>query len=104
MTATLPYLMLLVFFIRGLTLDGAMDGITYYVTPVWKKLLEPAVSRVVNDWLSGREIGWMLFRKVILAQIGKSKAVPCLILKFICFSEVTQIKKGLKNDFYICVC
>lgn len=44
-TATLPYVMLIVFFIRGLTLDGASNGISYYVTPVWDKLLKPAVSR-----------------------------------------------------------
>lgn len=42
-TATLPYIMLFVFLIRGLTLDGAMVGIKYYVTPVWGKLLEPQV-------------------------------------------------------------
>eukprot|EP00795_Rhopilema_esculentum_P002743 gene2743-962_t len=42
-TATLPYVMLLVFFINGLLLEGSMDGIRYYITPQWDKLLEPGV-------------------------------------------------------------
>lgn len=38
-TATLPYVMLFVFFVRGITLPGAVNGISYYVTPEWDKLL-----------------------------------------------------------------
>ncbi|MCK5833101.1 sodium-dependent transporter [bacterium] len=38
-----PWLLLILFVIRGVTLDGAVDGIRYYLTPVWIKLLEPRV-------------------------------------------------------------
>ncbi|CAH1785348.1 unnamed protein product [Owenia fusiformis] len=42
-TATFPYLMLTVLVVRGVTLEGATDGILYFVTPVWSKLASPEV-------------------------------------------------------------
>ncbi|XP_078485479.1 sodium- and chloride-dependent GABA transporter 2-like [Ciona intestinalis] len=42
-TATFPLFMLLVLFIRGVTLDGASDGVSYYLTPNVTKLQEPLV-------------------------------------------------------------
>jgi len=44
-TATLPYVILLILFIKGLTLPGSRDGILYYITPQWDRLTDPAVSR-----------------------------------------------------------
>lgn len=38
-TATAPYVFLTIIFIKGLTLDGAVDGITTYLTPDFSKLL-----------------------------------------------------------------
>ncbi|KAL3861988.1 hypothetical protein ACJMK2_007994 [Sinanodonta woodiana] len=39
-SATFPYIILLVLLIRGCTLDGAIDGIIYFVVPKWEKLLD----------------------------------------------------------------
>ncbi|CAD5208801.1 unnamed protein product [Bursaphelenchus xylophilus] len=42
-TATAPYVVLTILLIQGLTLPGASKGITYYLTPNFEKLKEPAV-------------------------------------------------------------
>ncbi|MEE9555463.1 MAG: sodium-dependent transporter [candidate division Zixibacteria bacterium] len=38
-TVLVPWLLLIVFVIRGITLPGAMDGLAYYLTPDFSKLL-----------------------------------------------------------------
>ncbi len=40
-TVLLPWLILLILVIGGLTLDGAGEGIKYYLTPDWRQLLNP---------------------------------------------------------------
>jgi solute carrier family 6 amino acid transporter-like protein 5/7/9/14 len=51
-TALFPYVVLITLLIRGCTLPGAGDGILYFITPVWEKVLTPDVnifpSRVHN--------------------------------------------------------
>ncbi|VDD90414.1 unnamed protein product [Enterobius vermicularis] len=42
-TATAPYVILTILLIRGITLPGAVNGISYYLTPDFSKLKEPAV-------------------------------------------------------------
>ncbi|XP_054165076.1 sodium-dependent neutral amino acid transporter B(0)AT3-like [Oppia nitens] len=42
-TATFPYLVLIIFFFRGITLDGMGDGIKHLFTPDWSKLSDPVV-------------------------------------------------------------
>lgn len=44
MTATFPYLVLLVLLIRGATLPGAWRGVVFYLKPDWEKLLSTTVS------------------------------------------------------------
>ncbi|XP_050448006.1 sodium-dependent nutrient amino acid transporter 1-like isoform X1 [Cataglyphis hispanica] len=41
--AIFPYIVLISLLIRAVTLDGAMSGILYFITPKWSKLLEPTV-------------------------------------------------------------
>ena len=43
-TATFPYVVLTILFIRGVTLEGAFTGIMYYLTPQWDKILEAKVG------------------------------------------------------------
>ncbi|KAJ8042618.1 Sodium-dependent serotonin transporter [Holothuria leucospilota] len=42
-TATLPYICLVVLLIRGVSLQGAGQGITYYLKPRWELLLDAGV-------------------------------------------------------------
>ena len=42
-TATSPYVLLLLLMIRGLCLDGAWSGIKYLFYPDWSKLFSPEV-------------------------------------------------------------
>ena len=47
-TATLPYLMMFVMLIRGLTLPGAAEGIKFYLTPDFSRLGHFSVSASVS--------------------------------------------------------
>nr|XP_009679263.1 PREDICTED: sodium- and chloride-dependent glycine transporter 1 [Struthio camelus australis] len=42
-TATFPYVVLTILFVRGITLEGAITGITYYLTPQWDRILNAKV-------------------------------------------------------------
>lgn len=43
-TATLPYILLTVLLIRGLTLPGSVDGILFYITPDFTRLKDFQVN------------------------------------------------------------
>jgi solute carrier family 6 (neurotransmitter transporter, amino acid/orphan) member 15/16/17/18/20 len=42
-TAIFPYVVLIIFFFRGITLKGATDGIAHLFTPRWDILMDPVV-------------------------------------------------------------
>ena len=46
-TATFPYLVLLVLLVRGLTLPGSINGILWYLTPQWDRLLTAKVGIIL---------------------------------------------------------
>jgi solute carrier family 6 (neurotransmitter transporter, glycine) member 5/9 len=41
--ALFPYLIMLILLVRSVTLPGAWNGIAYFLTPQWNKILEPKV-------------------------------------------------------------
>jgi NSS family neurotransmitter:Na+ symporter len=45
LTVPLPWLMLLILVVRGLTLQGSMQGLAYYLNPVWSELAKPITWR-----------------------------------------------------------
>ncbi|KAI8499080.1 hypothetical protein Bbelb_235330 [Branchiostoma belcheri] len=53
-TATFPYIVLIALLIRGLTLDGAVDGILYFLKPKWYLLGTAEVNTFfrTSDWSS----------------------------------------------------
>ncbi|CAH1801941.1 unnamed protein product [Owenia fusiformis] len=42
-TATLPYVVLIILLIRGVLLEGSLQGIIYYLNPRWEELLHASV-------------------------------------------------------------
>lgn len=57
-TAPFPYVVLVIFFFRGMTLPGMKDGVAHLFTPQWSKLADPVV------WL---EAGTQIFFSMGLA-------------------------------------
>ncbi|CAG9860469.1 unnamed protein product [Phyllotreta striolata] len=46
-TALFPYVILIIMLVRAVTLEGASDGLLFYVTPKWEALLTP------GPWMDG---------------------------------------------------
>ncbi len=51
-TATFPYVILIILLIRGVTLEGAGDGIAFYMIPKFEKLKEGRVRemQICSGW------------------------------------------------------
>ena len=45
-TALLPYVIILIFLVRGVTLDGAWIGLEFFFIPKWEKLGEVKVIKL----------------------------------------------------------
>lgn len=43
-TATFPYVILLILLVRGALLDGAIDGVEFFIVPDWDRLKDLSVS------------------------------------------------------------
>jgi solute carrier family 6 amino acid transporter-like protein 5/7/9/14 len=59
-TAFFPYLVLTILLVRGITLEGSIDGIIYYLKPKWELLLEPRVSIHLNTLFYLNFFLWVL--------------------------------------------
>lgn len=53
-TAIFPYVVILILLIRGATLEGAWNGIKFFITPDFKRLLEPQVNLLKSKSLNNR--------------------------------------------------
>ena len=58
-TATAPYVLLVAFLIRAATLEGAIDGMLYFVKPEWDKMM---VSQVNTLFLLDSSIGCLAIK------------------------------------------
>lgn len=77
-TATFPYIVLIIFFFRGVTLKGAGDGLRHLFTPTWHIILDPVV------WL---EAGTQIFFSLGLAFGG-----------LIAFSSYNPVNNNCSRD------
>lgn len=49
--ALFPYVIMLVLLVRALTLEGAWNGILYFIKPRWDKILEPSVRQFQSNFM-----------------------------------------------------
>ncbi|CAL4082243.1 unnamed protein product, partial [Meganyctiphanes norvegica] len=81
-TATFPYLVLVIFFVRGITLPGMEDGLKHLFMPDWAKIWDPTV------WL---EAGTQIFFSLGLAFGG-----------LIAFSSYNPVHNNCFRDALVC--
>ena len=65
-TALFPYVVMIILLVRGVTLDGYMKGIEFYVIPKWEKLADPRVSYVIIPHVNFQQSDWSIGRVTIL--------------------------------------
>lgn len=67
-TALFPYILMVILFIRGVTLPGAMTGIRFYLIPDIAKLADITVSGLSVS-LGTRVCGFLLFWSLGLGSV-----------------------------------
>jgi len=80
-TTLFPYLVLTIFFVRSLTLDGAGDGIRHMFTPEWSRLYKP------ETWLAA-------FSQVFLS-LGLAQG------SIIAYASYNEIHNNIRNDAFL---
>ena len=87
-TSLFPYVLLFILLIKGLTLDGAWDGIKYLFIPDWSKLGNAEVR--ICEWLCLKVVAFLNHRFLVL-----SRSCLAIVLHFenekIWIDAVTQI-------------
>ncbi|XP_076319913.1 sodium-dependent proline transporter-like isoform X2 [Tachypleus tridentatus] len=58
--ATFPYIILLILLITGLLQEGAIDGVLYFITPTWQKLLDIKEHHFRFEWGGEINFYWRL--------------------------------------------
>ena len=65
-TATFPYVMLFILFVRGVTLPGAGNGIAYYLKPDFHRMAHVTVSTHYTIQSRGADLGSLVWGQVII--------------------------------------
>ncbi|KAI0226297.1 Sodium-dependent serotonin transporter [Lamellibrachia satsuma] len=73
-TATLPYFVLFILLVRGVTLPGSHTGIAYYLYPDWQKL-KTMKSTGLSTERTGHSAGLSIERTVVRALDGQSRGL-----------------------------
>jgi len=103
-TATIPYVLLLAFLINGLTLEGAMKGITFFLEPKWEKMIQSkvwvyAAAQVFNSigiafgsliaFSSYNKFHGPILRDTLIVVVVD--AITCLLCGFCVFSAMGNL-------------
>jgi len=82
-TAVFPYIVLIIFFFRGVTLEGAKNGIALFFQPEWKRLEDPRI--------------WMDAATQIFFTLSLGFGA------LIAFASYNDVKNNVMNDAYTVV-
>lgn len=104
-TALFPYVVLITLLIRGVTLEGAVVGIRYFVEPDWPKLLDVNVSLLYwqTMWYIRLLNCFDLFRHGTQLSVNVSSPFRLVSAQLSCFQVTTHSVK-IFTGIYILYC